>query len=134
MPNSQKHYSTNTKWEQLASYSRAIRVGDRILVSGTTATPEEIAAGLTDPGEQARAVLEKIRLAVEALGGSLADIVRIRTYISDASYVESVALVHGEDFKDINPANTLIQAGLIGEGVLVEIEAEAVLDELSSIS
>jgi enamine deaminase RidA (YjgF/YER057c/UK114 family) len=85
---------------------------------------------MNSPEKQARAVLEKIRIAVEALGGSLADVVRIRTYISDASYVESVALVQGEVFRDINPANTLVQAGLIGEGVLVEIEAEAVLDGL----
>ena len=120
MTNSRKHYSTDAKWERLASYSRAIRVGDRILVSGTTATPEEIASGGMDsPEKQARAILEKIRLAVESLGGSLADIVRIRTYISDASYVESVALVHGDFFRDIKPASTLVQAGLIGEPLLI---------------
>jgi enamine deaminase RidA (YjgF/YER057c/UK114 family) len=118
---------SGTSWEALAGYARAVRVGDRILVSGTTATGPD---GLVAPGDaaaQARFILDKIERAIETLGGRLPDVVRTRVYVRRLEDWESVARVHGERFGAIRPANTLVQAGLVGEPYLVEIEAEAVI-------
>ena len=127
LADSRRRFSTGTPWEAVAGYSRAIRSGDRIFVSGTTASGEEGAMGLDDAGEQTRAVLEIIGSAIEALGGSLSDVVRTRIYVKDISHWESVARVHGEFFADIRPACTLVEARLVDESLLVEIEAEAVV-------
>jgi enamine deaminase RidA (YjgF/YER057c/UK114 family) len=121
---------TGTVWEAMAGYARAVRVGDRILVSGTTATGPDgphdvVAAG--DAAGQARFVLDKIERAIEALGGGLRDVVRTRVYVRRQEDWEAVARVHGERFGAIRPANTLVQAGLVGDPYLVEIEAEAVI-------
>ena len=115
-------------WEPLAGYSRAVRIGNRILVSGTTATH---GAGEVicpkDPHGQAVYILDKIEASIEALGGTLADVVRTRIYLKDKNRWEEVSRVHGRVFGDIRPANTLIEATLIGD-YEVEIEAEAVID------
>ena len=114
-------------WEPLAGYSRAVRVGDRILVSGTTATHgagEVVCPG--DPYGQTVYVLDKIAASLAALGGSLDDVVRTRIYVRDASTWEPVARAHGRRFGAIRPANTLVEARLIGD-YEVEIEAEAVV-------
>ena len=124
-----RRYSTGTPWEAVGGYSRAIRSGDRIYVSGTTASGEAGVLGLDNAGEQARAVLEIIRGAIESLGGSLSDVVRTRIYVKDISHWESVARVHGEFFAEIRPACTLVEARLVDESLLVEIEAEAVVAE-----
>jgi enamine deaminase RidA (YjgF/YER057c/UK114 family) len=118
---------SGTHWEALAGYARAVRVGDRILVSGTTATGPEGLVGAGDPAAQARFILDKIEAALLQLGGSLRDVVRTRIYVSRLDDWEPVARVHGERFGAIRPANTLVQAGLVGAGYLVEIEAEAVI-------
>lgn len=118
---------TGTVWEALAGYARAVRVGDRILVSGTTATGPAGAVAPGDAGTQARFILDKIERAIEALGGRLRDVVRTRVYVRRLEDWEAVARVHGERFKAIRPANTLVQAGLVGDPYLVEIEAEAVI-------
>lgn len=118
---------SGTHWEALAGYSRAVRVGDRILVSGTTATGPDGIVGAGDPAAQARFILDKIETAIRELGGSLRDVVRTRVYVSDLAHWEPVARVHGERFGAIRPANTLVQARLVGEGYLVEIEAEAII-------
>jgi enamine deaminase RidA (YjgF/YER057c/UK114 family) len=80
-----------------------------------------------DAAEQARFILDKIESAIEQLGGSLRDVVRTRVYVRDIADWEPVARVHGERFGGIRPANTLVQAALVGEEYLVEIEAEAVI-------
>lgn len=116
---------TGTYWESVGGYARATRVGDRILVSGTTATGPDGTAGVGDAAAQARFVLDRIEAAVEQLGGSRRDIIRTRIYIRHAADCEAVARVHGERLGEIRPANTLVQAGLIGDENLVEIEAEA---------
>ncbi len=118
---------TGTHWEKLAGYVRAVRVGDRILVSGTTATGPEGLVGAGDPAAQARFIVDKIDAAVAKLGGSLRDVVRTRVYIRNISDWEPVARVHGERFGAIRPANTLVEARLVGDEYLVEIEAEAVI-------
>ena len=120
--------STGTIWEERYSYSRAVRYGDRILVSGTTATgPSGEVVGPNDPAKQAQFIIDKIERAIVELGGSLADVVRTRIYVTDVANWEPVAAVHGERFAGINPANTLVIAKLIGDAYLVEIEAEAII-------
>jgi enamine deaminase RidA (YjgF/YER057c/UK114 family) len=119
--------STGTHWEALAGYARAVRVGDRILVSGTTATGPDGVVGAGDPAAQARYILDAIEAAIVHLGGALRDVVRTRVYVRHIGDWEAVARVHGERFGAIRPANTLVQAQLVGDEYLVEIEAEAVI-------
>ena len=133
MSDSTQRYSTGTPWEAIAGYSRAVRSGDRIYVSGTTASGTGGAMGLDDAGEQARAVLEIISGAIEALGGNISDVVRTRIYVKDIAHWESIARVHGEFFADIRPACTLVEARLVDDSLLVEIEAEAVVAEISVV-
>ena len=119
--------SSNTKWEELASYSRAVKYKDRIVISGTTATHGDIVIGGNDARAQTYFIIDKIEAAIISLGASLKDVIRTRIFIKNLSDWELVAKAHGERFKDIMPANTLVQARLIGEDYLVEIEAEAVI-------
>lgn len=118
---------SGTHWEELAGYARAVRIGDRILVSGTTATGPEGVVGAGDAAAQARYALDKIEGAIRQLGGRLEDVVRTRIYISRILDWEAVARVHGQRFGHIRPANTLVEARLVGPEYLVEIEAEAVI-------
>lgn len=123
---SRQTYSTGTVWEEVAGFSRAIRVGNQIIVSGTTATGPEGLVGRGDPAKQMEFILARIEKAIQELGGSLQDVVRTRIYVSDITHWEIVARIHGEKFKEIRPANTLIEARLVGE-CLVEVEAEAII-------
>jgi len=127
MSTGKQSVSSGTVWEELAGYSRAVRIGDRILVSGTTATGPDGLVGGDDPAAQARYALEKIEKAIQQLGGRLEDVVRTRVYVSDIAHWEAVARVHGERFGQIRPVNTLVEAKLVGPQYLVEIEAEAVI-------
>jgi enamine deaminase RidA (YjgF/YER057c/UK114 family) len=127
MHNERQTISSGTRWEAMAGYSRAVRVGDRILVSGTTATGPDGLVGGSDPAAQARYALDKIAAAIRQLGGALEDVVRTRVYVSDIAHWEPVARVHGERFGHIRPANTLVEARLVGPEYLVEIEAEAIV-------
>ncbi|MET0430286.1 MAG: aldo/keto reductase [Microvirga sp.] len=115
-------------WEPICGYSRAVRIRDRILVSGTTATHgagEAICPG--DAEGQAVYILDKIAASIASLGGSIADTVRTRVYLRSADDWEPVSRVHGRVFGDVRPANTLLEVSrLVGE-YLVEIEAEAVV-------
>ena len=119
--------STGTVWEDMAGYSRAVRVGDHIYVSGTTATGPDGLVGGDDPAAQARFIFDKIERAINDLGGRLEDVVRTRVFISDVSHWEPVARAHGERFAAIRPANTLVEAKLVGPDYLVEIEADAII-------
>ena len=116
---------TGTVWENMAGFSRAVRKGNRIMVSGTTATHGNKVIGGNDPAAQAHFIIDKIEGVLQSLGSKLEDVIRTRIYIRNISDWEPVALVHGERFKDIQPANTLIKAEIVGEEYLVEIEAEA---------
>lgn len=127
MNNSRTNVSSGTPWETLAGYSRAVRIGNHIHVSGTTATDGSTLIGGDDPAAQARFALDKIERAIIQLGGTLADVIRTRVYVSDIKNWEAVARVHGERFANIRPANTLVEAKLVGPQYLVEIEAEAIL-------
>lgn len=116
---------SGTVWEDMAGYCRAVRRDNRILVSGTTATHGDKMIGGNDPKAQAHFVMDKLEAAITSLGGKLEDIDRTRIYIHNMEDWEPVARAHGERFGHIKPANTMVQAGLIGEGYLVEMEAEA---------
>ncbi|WP_119388475.1 aldo/keto reductase [Taklimakanibacter lacteus] len=120
---------TGSIWEPLAGYSRAVKVGNRILVSGTTATHgagEVIAPG--SPASQAVYILDKIRASIEALGGEMEDVVRTRVYLRDQNDWEEVSKAHGRVFGHIRPANTLLAAGALIGNYDVEIDAEAIID------
>ncbi len=119
--------STGTPWEALAGYARAVRIGERVLVSGTTASGPTGTVGVGDPAAQARFILDRIERALVELGARLRDVVRTRVYVRRLEDWEAVARVHGERFARIRPANTLVQAQLVGDDLLVEIEAEAVI-------
>lgn len=127
MTTDRKSVNSGTVWEGLAGYARAVRIGDRILISGTTAAGPSGLVGGSDPAAQSRYVLDKIETAIKQLGGSLRDVVRTRIYVRNVADWEAVARVHGERFGDIRPANTLVEAKLVGDEYLVEIEAEAVV-------
>jgi aryl-alcohol dehydrogenase-like predicted oxidoreductase/enamine deaminase RidA (YjgF/YER057c/UK114 family) len=118
---------SGTVWEDLAGFSRAIRKGNRILVSGTTATHGDKAMGGNDPAAQTHFIIDKIEGAIQSLGGKLEDVVRTRIYIRNISNWEAVARAHGERFSIIQPANTMVKAEMIGDEYLVEMEAEAVV-------
>jgi aryl-alcohol dehydrogenase-like predicted oxidoreductase/enamine deaminase RidA (YjgF/YER057c/UK114 family) len=116
---------SGTVWEGMAGYSRATRRGNRISVSGTTATHGHRMIGGKDAGAQALFVLDKIEAAITSLGGKMEDVIRTRIFVNNINDWEPVARAHGQRFADIQPANTLVEAKLVGEGYLVEIEAEA---------
>ena len=123
-------YSSGTKWEPIVGYSRAIRVGKIVHVSGTTATDSEgKLVGIGDPGKQTVQALNNIRRALESVGSKLDDVVRTRIYVTDISRWEEVGKAHGSVFKDIRPTTSMIGVKkLIDPEILVEIEAEAILD------
>lgn len=111
----------------MAGYARAVRSGDRIWVSGTTATHRDRLIGGSDPAAQTHFVIDKIEGALQSLGSRLEDVTRTRVFVNRISDWEPVARAHGDRFRDIRPANTLVEARLVGEQYLVEIEAEAVV-------
>ena len=123
-------YSSGTTWEPIVGYSRAIRVGKIVHVSGTTATDSEgKLVGIGDPGKQTVQALNNIRGALESVGSKLEDVVRTRIYVTDINRWEEVGKAHGAVFKDIRPTTSMIEVKkLISPEILVEIEAEAILD------
>jgi len=127
-PGDRRRALSGTVWEDLAGFSRAVRKGDRIFVSGTTATHGDRLIGGDDAGSQAHFCLDKIEGAIRSLGGTPDDVVRTRIYVVNPDDAEAISKAHGARFGHIQPANTLVRAGLIGEGYLVEMEAEAVVD------
>jgi enamine deaminase RidA (YjgF/YER057c/UK114 family) len=121
-------YSSGTTWEDIASFSRGVRRGRVIDVSGTTATLYNRVVPEGDAAAQAEVCIDKIEAALEALGGSLKDVVRTRVYVNNITRDwEAAARVHGRRFAGISPANTMVGAELVGDGYLVEIEAQAVV-------
>jgi enamine deaminase RidA (YjgF/YER057c/UK114 family) len=126
-----KNIASGTTWEAIAGYSRAVKLGNTIHVSGTTATDENgEVVGPDDPYTQTVYIIQKIERALKEAGAALDDVVRTRIYVTDAARWEPVARAHGEFFKNIRPANTLVEvSALIGDGYLVEIEADAIIQD-----
>ncbi|MEM1119730.1 MAG: aldo/keto reductase [Bacteroidota bacterium] len=118
---------SGTIWEDLAGFSRAVKKGNRILVSGTTATHGSKAIGGNDPESQMHFIIDKIEGALQSLGSRLEDVVRTRIFIKNVDQWEPISRAHGARFGHIQPANTLVQANLIGEEYLVEMEVEAIV-------
>jgi len=123
--NDREQIFSGTVWEEFAGYCRAVKDGDRIHISGTTATHGKDMIGGNDIVAQTHFVIDKIQGAIETFGGTLSDVTRTRIFVSDIADWEGAARAHGERFNGINPANTLVEAKLVGDGYLVEIEAEA---------
>ncbi len=121
------NYSTGAKWEDIVGYSRAVRIGNTLEISGTVATDGTHVMAKGDFYGQTRYIIEKIEKVLSQAGFGLKDIVRTRIFVTDISHWEAVGRAHGEFFKEIKPATSMVEvSALIDPDYLVEIEATAV--------
>ena len=123
------NYASGAHWEEIIGYSRAVKIGNVVEVTGTVAVDENNQlVGKDNPYEQAKYILQKIEKVLERAGAALKDVVRTRMYVTDISRWEEFGKAHGEIFKDIKPCTTLVEiSALIDPDYLIEIEATAIL-------
>jgi enamine deaminase RidA (YjgF/YER057c/UK114 family) len=127
-PNNPRRYlhSTSTKYEFQFGYSRAVRHGQVVRVAGTAGLDENGQVVSDDVVDQARRAIEIMKAALEDLGSSLQEVIMTRIYVSDVRDIDRIAVIHGEVFRDIRPATTIVKVEFIDPKILVEVEAEAV--------
>ena len=123
------NYSSGALWEDIVGYSRAVKVGDLVEISGTTSIEGDKVIGKGDPFKQTKVIIEKFSAILEKAGGSLHNIVRVRIYLVKIEQWESISKAFSHSFKNIKPAATLVEvSSLILPEILVEIEATAILN------
>jgi enamine deaminase RidA (YjgF/YER057c/UK114 family) len=122
--------ATGSSWEPIVGYSRAIRIGNRVEVAGTTAIKDGKIVGIGDAYTQTVCVLEIIKEALEKVGATLSDVIRTRMFVTDISRWREIGKAHGEFFRDIRPVTTMVEVkSLIEPELLVEVEVEAIVSE-----
>lgn len=125
-----KNFSSGAKWEDIVGYSRAVLMGNHLEISGTVATDETGTVGKGDFYLQTRFIIEKIEKVLKQAGFELTDVIRTRIFVTDISHWEEVGKAHGEFFRDIKPATSMVEvSALIDPDYLVEIEVTAIRNE-----
>ena len=121
--------SSDAKWENIVGYSRAVRIGNLVEVSGTTAVEGEKILDDLDAYGQTKYILQRIEKALKEAGASMSDVIRTRMFVTDISQWDEIGRAHGEYFKDIKPASTMVEVkALISPGLLIEIDATAIIN------